>query len=860
MIRTAVKGMLARKLRTILTSLAIVMGVGIVSAAYILTDTWQGAADKLSTAAYDDVGAVVTTRAAFDVSADQSGGNRPPLPDSVLADVRAVPEVGVAVGDVSDQVRIVGADGKAIGGDGGSPSFAEGVDARTPGAVALSPFELKSGRFPRADREVAIDASTARKEHLSVGERIGVSGHGPVQHFTVVGTATFGSVESLGGATAAIFDLRQAQALTGKRGKLDSILVSARDGVSDAELRQAIASVLPHTLQVESAQDQDRFGLDGLKDGLGIVQKILLGFGFIALFVGGFVIFNTLAITVAQRSRDFALLRTIGASRRQVLGSVVLEAMVTGLVASAIGIALGLGLTEGLSAAFKAFDIELPESDMVLANRTVIVALLFGTGITTAAGLVPALRATRVEPVTALREGAVGSQRRSHRVPIAGGVISAVGIAALVYGIFGSGVSVEGRLAGIGAGTFILFIGVAMFSSRLVPPLASIVGRPAERIARTAGRLARENAMRNPGRTAATAAALMIGIALVTFVAILGQGLRTSFSASWDKQLRTDYVATAKDGWTPIPDRTANALAKTPGVAAVTTVHEDQAKAFGEIIAVSGIEPRTVQSALRFHWKAGSGASLRSLGDDGAIVTKGFAEEHDLAAGERFRMTSAAGKRLDLRVAGIDDRPEFNPLELADVSIGRGLFDRRFEAKDPRLVFVKLEPGAGAASKRSLERAIAPYPGAFLRTSDEFEELNQSWIDGMVGILYAMLGLSVIVSLFGIVNTLALAVLERTREIGTLRAVGMTRRQVRRMMRHESVIVALIGAVLGMTVGLVLAALVTHALSGEGLEFSIPAGSLVAFLVVAVVAGMLAAILPARRASRLNVLEALQYE
>ena len=857
MIRTAVKGMMARKLRTILTSLAIVMGVGMVTAAYVLTDTWHGAADKLSSAAYDNVDAVVTTRQAFEVSADQTGGKRPPFPESVLADVRAVPGVGVAVGDISDEVRLIGSDGKAIGGDG--PSFAEGVDARTPGAAELSPFQLRSGRFARAAGEVAVDAATARKEHLSVGQHIGVSAHGAEQRFTIVGIATFGSVKSLGGATAAIFDLRQAQALTGKRGKLDSILVSARDGVSAAQVRHAIAPVLPHALDVESAQEQDRFGLDGLKSGLGIVQKILVAFGLIALFVGGFVIFNTLAITVAQRSRDFALLRTIGASRRQVLGSVVLEAALTGLAASAIGIAVGLGLNEGLNAALKAFNVDLPESNMVLANRTVILALGFGVGVTTVAGLIPAVRATRVEPVTALREGAVASQRHSRRIPIAGAVISVLGIAGLMYGMFASDVSIGGRLGAIGVGTLTLFIGVAMLSSRLVRPLASIVGRPAERLGRTAGRLARENAMRNPGRTAATAAALMIGIALVTFVAILGQGLRTSFSSSWDEQVSTDYVVTAKDGWTPIPDPTAHALAKTPGVATVTTVHEDQARAFGKVMTVDGIDPRTVESALHFQWKAGSASALRSLGTDGAIVTKRFAKDHDLAAGERFRMTSPSGKRLDLRVTGIDARPEFNPLNLAQVSIGRGLFERSFEERDPRLVFVRLD-GSAPATEHALKQVVDRYPGSYLRTSYEFEELNQSWIDGMVGLLYAMLGLSVIVSLFGIVNTLALAVLERTRELGTLRAVGMTRRQVRRMMRHESIIVALIGAVLGMAVGLVLAALVTHSLSGEGLELSIPGKTLVAFLIVAIVAGMLAAILPARRASRLNVLEALAYE
>ena len=300
----------------------------------------------------------------------------------------------------------------------------------------------------------------------------------------IVGTATFGSVESLGGATAAIFDLRQAQLLTGKQGRLDSILVRARDGVAPAELRQAIVACCRADLQVESAASQDRFGLDGLKEGLNIIQKFLVAFGLIALFVGGFVIFNTLAITVAQRSRDFALLRTIGASRRQVLGSVVLEAVVTGLVASVVGVAVGLGLTEGVSAAFKALDVELPENDTVLATRTLVVSLLFGVGVTTLAGLIPAVRATRVEPVAALREGAIPTSRGSRRTPIAGAVLSAIAVAALVYGMFAGGVSVGGRLAAIGVGTLILFVGVAMLSSRLVPPLASVVGRPAERIAR----------------------------------------------------------------------------------------------------------------------------------------------------------------------------------------------------------------------------------------------------------------------------------------------------------------------------------------------------------------------------------------
>jgi putative ABC transport system permease protein len=855
MTRAALKGMLARKLRTALTAIAVVLGVAMVSGAYVLTDTMLNAADGLSAAAYENVDAVVSTHRAFEPIEDGPAETRP-LPGALVRTVRAVPEVGIAAGEISGDARLVGRDGKPIG-SAGSPAFASGVDVRTPGATRLSPFRVTRGRFPRDAHEVAIDAQTAKKEHLTTGDTIGVAARGAVLPYRIVGVVGFGDVTSIGDATAAVFDLRAAQQLLGKRGQVDSILVAARDGASAAQVRRAIAPALPRGVDVRSAQADDRFDIGGLRDGLRIIRSFLVAFGGVALFVGGFVIFNTLSITVAQRARELAMLRTVGASRRQVLASVVLEAVVIGLIGSVVGIACGLGLAAGLSALFRSMGLDLPHTDTVLAARTIAVSLGVGVGVTTVAGLVPAIRATRVEPVVALREGTSPLGHHSRHLGPAAMATTALGVGGLAYGMFAGGLGASERLAAIGIGCLVLFVGVALLSARIARPLASALGRPARRIGGPAGTLARETAMRNPGRTAATAAALMIGLALVTFVAVLGQGLRSSSGSSLERQLDAHYVVTGRDGYTPVTPEAAAALRTAAGAGTVVAIREDQMRAFGHTTLVDGIDPATIGRVYRFHWSAGS---LQALGRDGAIVTKRFADDNGLGLGERFAATAPSGRRIGLRVAGIDARPEFNPLSLADVSIPAARFDAAFQARKHRYVFVRTAGGATAATTRSLEQALAPYPDTKLQTTEQYRAGQDKNVRDFLSLLYVLLALSVLVSVLGIVNTLVLAVFERTRELGLLRAVGMTRRQVRRMIRHESVIVALIGATLGLAVGLFLAALVTAALAGEGLTFAVPVGTLVAFLVVAVLAGILAAILPARRAARLDVLAALQYE
>jgi putative ABC transport system permease protein len=435
-----------------------------------------------------------------------------------------------------------------------------------------------------------------------------------------------------------------------------------------------------------------------------------------------------------------------------------------------------------------------------------------------------------------------------------------VGVAVLAYGMFGSGVSITGRLASIGFGSVVLFFGVALFSPRLVRPLASSLGRPPERFGGAPGRLARENSMRNPTRVAVTASALMIGLALVTFVAVLGQGLRHSYGASLNKQIHTDYLLTAQDGFSPFPPEVADSLRRNPAVSTLTTIRENQVKAFGKKVTIDRIEPDTVAANYHFHWKPGSDAALAALGSTGAIVNYDFAKDHHLTVGKRLQALASDGTRVELVVRGIDKPPSFNPLGLGKIYVAPALFDHTFPTQRNRFVLFDTRGGASAATTASLKTALKPFPEAKLFTQASFRKQQDKNLNQFLGLLYVLLALSVIVSLFGIVNTLVLSVFERTREIGMLRAIGMTRRQVRRMIRYESVIVALIGSLLGMVVGIFLSGLVTAALAGEGLTFSLPVGTLIGFLIVAALAGVAAAVLPARRAARLNVLEALQYE
>jgi putative ABC transport system permease protein len=926
MIRFALKGLAGRKLRATLTALAIVLGVAMVSGTYVLTDSIETAFDSIFTDVRQGSNVVISGKSAFDLS-EGSGSTAPTFDESLLRRVRELPEVEEAEGGVDGEAQLIGDDGKVIV-YGGAPNLGFSI---ANGESRFNPLTLVEGEWP-GPNEVVVDEATADKEDFALGDTVGVQAEGPAQRLRISGLVRFGSVSTIGGATLAGFDLPTAQELFDKRGKLDEIAVAAKPGVADAELAAAVREILPSNAQVLSAEDQAQEDAEETNEFIGFFRNFLLAFGGIALFVGSFVIANSLSITIAQRTREFATLRTIGASRRQVLTSIVIESLVVGVLASFVGLLLGLGLASGLFELFDAVGFTLPNSGLVFANRTIVVCLLVGVVVTLLASLRPAIRATRVPPIAAVREGATLPESRLARFRTVGSaLLTGLGFASLLWGLFGPGLGVTGVLLWMGVGALLIFFGVALLSVRFIRPLATSVGPPGAwllvlmaivvwplftlpywllrygafgdapagkragafvlgallnpllllivlaMIVRravsswkpeqfefpgvlpdpTMNRLATENSRRNPQRTASTAAALMIGLALVTLVSLLAAGITSTFRDAVDELWgQAEYAITAENNFSPIPIEAAETVAKLDSVEAVGSVRTGEARVFDETIFATAVTPET-STIFTMEWKEGSQQVLATLGDDGAFVDDGYADDHALAVGSPVEVTFATGERKRFIVKGIFDPPAggspFGP-----VTISAATWDRFNERPRNLYSFVRMRGGQTDANLATLQRTLADFPNAKAQTREDFVDNQISGLSAILNILYVLLALSVVVSLFGIINTLVLTVFERTREIGMLRAIGMTRRQVRRMIRQESVITALIGGALGIVLGIVLAALLIARV--EFIDFSLPVGSLIVFTVAAILVGIVAAIAPARRAARLDVLKALQYE
>jgi len=852
-IRVALRGLLGRKLRAVLTAVAIVLGVAMISGTYVLTDTIKAAFGTVFTQVYKNTDAVVTAKSA--IGKDNNNNGLPPsFSEALLPKVQALPGVSEATGGVSDFAYLVGRDNKVISGHG-APPLAFSIHPH--GDQHFNPLTLISGTWPVGPHEIAIDANTASKKHYKVGDTIGVVAHGPQHHFRITGTVKIGGVSSLGGATMAIFDFPVAQRLFHKVGKLDAIDVAAKPGISPAELVREIKPLLPVNAQVRTGQAEAKQATKDTNGFLSIIQDFLLAFGGVALFVGSFVIANTLSITIAQRTRELATLRTLGATRRQVMGSVLIEALVIGSLASVTGLFLGLALAKGLNALFVSFGIDLPQAGTVFATRTIVVALGVSVVITILAALRPAFRATRVPPISAVREGAILPTSLFARFGMPAALVTIGGsVTLMLIGLFVSGLSTTDRLLAIGIGAAAMFVGVAMLAKTLVPPLALALGWPATRIGGAAGSLARSNAMRNPQRTASTASALMIGLALVTLVSVLAAGLKSSFESAVNDLFTGNYAVTATDNFSPVSTASANAVRRVPGVTVVAGVRAGQAKAFGKKMFITAVPP-DVSKVIDVKWQAGSAAVPAELKQDGAFVTKDYAKKHNLAVGSPISVETPTGTTMHLTLRGIFAPPKGGS-PYGDITISTQRFDAEYPNPQNIFAFVNIAGGVTAANTAKLEAALKGFPEAKVASESQFKKNQEQGIDMLLNLLYVLLSLSIVISLFGIVNTLILTVFERTRELGMLRAVGMTRRQVRRMIRHESIVTALIGAALGIPVGIVLALMVGKAIKFSA--FSIPVGTLLAFVVAAIVAGIVAAIFRARRAGRLNVLEALQYE
>jgi putative ABC transport system permease protein len=850
-IKIALKGLARRKLRAALTAIAIVLGVALITGTYVLTDSIKGAFGGIFTSVYRGTDATVTGKSAFTLS-NNGTTTAPPFAQSLLPKIRALPDVQDAVGGVGGLAHLIVND--KVVHFGGAPNLGFSVDPTRP---ELNTLTLVDGKWPGAN-QIVIDQATAKKENLEVGQTIGVQANGPTLRMRISGFVHFGGAASLGGATLSGFDLPTAQRLFQRVGKLDQIRAKAKAGVSPAKLAAEIRTILPPRTQVKTGAAQAKSDAKDTESFLNFLQDFLLAFGAIALFVGSFVIANSLSITITQRTRELATLRTLGATRRQVRRSIFIEALVMGTLASIVGIGVGLGLGVGLFKLFDAVGFTLPNDGLVLHTRTVVVALLVGIIVTILASLRPAFRATRVQPIAAVREGAELPPGRFHKYRAVGSaLLTALGFALLLYGLFGHNLGTKQILLYMGLGTLLVFLGVSLLSARFARPLAWALGAPASRFGGAAGALARDNARRNPQRTASTASALMIGLALVTLVAVIAAGITKSFRGAVNDLWISGYAITAQNNFDPIPVAAGNAAAHAPGVQAIANVRGGDAEIFGGVHQATAVNPGGSQ-IFRINWlDGGSNTVIAKLGRRGAFVDDGFAKTHHLAIGSPLTLTAPTGRSVDLHVIGIF-KPPTGGSPFGPVTISDAVWDGLYDAPQNIYSFVRMRGGENDANLAALTKALKSFPNAKVQTKQQFIDNQISGLNAILNVLFVLLALSVIVSLFGIVNTLVLTVYERTREIGMLRAVGMTRRQVRRMIRYESVITALMGGVIGIVLGLVLGGLLASRV--DFIVFALPWGQVIIFAVAAVVVGLLAAIFPARRASRLNVLEALQYE
>jgi len=854
MLALSLRGITTRKLRTALTAFAVVLGVALVSGTYMLTDTINSSFDEVFQTANRNVDVAITPTRVFGSDNEGNVVTPRPLPASLLERVRDVPGVALASGSVFELGQIYDKDDEPLIGNG-PPMF---ISDTTP--KRFDPFVYVDGNAPRGPREVALDKFSADKAGYKVGDTIRLSGEGPQEAFRLVGITKFGDADSLGGAAVAIVTPPVAQGLLDLHDEFTTIQVAAEPGTTPSELAAAIRAVVPaRVATVRTGEQQAASDSQDIKDNLSFLRTFLFVFAGIALFVGAFLIANTFSITVAQRVREFALLRMIGANRRQVLRAVVGEAFVIGFVGAVIGFLAGFGIAPGLKGLFTLFGADFPANGIVLLPRTVIVSLLLGTVITLVSAFAPALRATRVAPITALQDAATLSKGRAARwrTPLAAAV-AVLGIAILCFGLFGSAKGGDAA-ALVGVGAAVVFIGVGLLASLIVRPLSLAVGLPLERLRGVSGRLARENATRNPRRTASTSAALMIGVALVAFMTIFAAGLKASIADAVDLGLKGQLIVQTTN-FSPTPAAARGVLSAVDGVDTVSGVRFTKAIVAGEGRPnVTGVDPQTIGDVFNVDWVDGSAATLRALRPDEVLLSQRWSEDHDRGVGDTLRVTTPTGARLDARVAGVyDDDANL----LGALTFPNAVLATAFNVRGDAFLMAATTPGLDVeAVKDRADRIVsAAFPSIEVLTKDEFVERQEGQVNRLLQLIYVLLALALLIAGFGIVNTLYLTIHERTRELGMLRAIGTSRGQVKRMVRYEAVITAMIGAVLGLVLGAIFAVLVTIPLKSEGFTISIPVIQLIILLILAAIFGVIAAIWPARRAARLDVLNALAYE
>jgi putative ABC transport system permease protein len=861
MFKIALQSLLARKLRLVTTALAVILGVAFTAGTLVLTDTMSNIFNNLSASVYQGTDALVRAKAVFD-GPNQMGEQRPNIDASLVPALSHVPGVAAAAGSAFGYTRLLGKDGKPIGNPANGAPTLGGNWGTVPG---LNPFHLVAGHAPQAPDEVVIDKHSATTGHLKMGDTTTVIANGPPLRVRIVGLAGFGSADNLAGASVVLFTTPVAQRLVAEPGKFSTIGFVADRGVSQQQLVSNLQRALPPGTEALTGAAAIKEQQDQFQKALSIFSKFFLIFAVVALVVGAYIILNTFAITVAQRTRENGLLRALGASRRQVLASVLTEALAVGVIAALLGLAAGVAVAAGLKALLSAFGLTLPAGSLVVNARTVVASLVIGIGVTLIAAISPARKAAKVPPVAAMQEATVGSTGYgSKQRLIVGLAILALGVAALFTGLFGH---VSSAFLVVGLGVLLVFLGVSVLGRTIALPLSRAIGAPLPRVKGVTGTLARENTMRNPKRTAASASALMIGVGLIAFISIFASSAKASISATIDRTFTGDFVinsgaGASGGGVTPALAQRLNTL---PQVAAATGERTGSMLIFGQPTMIAAVDPRTAGQIFNVSPVQGS---IGALGADGIAVYSGDATKHHLTLGSPvsvvFRDTGPQTLRVALIYGDNQAAPSANPGSKTSYFLGTPGFDANFAAPHfDTQVFVKKAPGVSSAAALAAVKTVAARyaPGSTVQDQAAYKAEQTKGINQVLALIYTLLALAIVIALLGIGNTLALSIFERTRELGVMRAVGMTRGQLRGTIRWESVIIALQGTVLGLVVGVFFGWALVRAQRSQGLSvFSVPWLTLLIIILLAGLAGVVAAILPSRRAAKLNVLRAIVTE
>lgn len=842
--RATLSSIASHKLRLFSTALAIIVGVAFVTGTLILSDTLRGTFDELFGQANDAIDvAVQGPENGTDPFTGETLHN--PVAEDLIGQIESLDDVAVVSPEVSGTAQLIDPDGEPVGGFG-PPT----IGFSAPTSDLLDTPKLREGRFPTQAGEVALDVATAESQVVGVGDTVQIVVDGPVQSFTVTGLVGFGDLDSMAGATIVVFEPAQAFEFYGSDEGFDILYVVAADGVGNGQLRDEVAQVVPADFEVQTGAQLSEGQSTEIADGLGFFTTALLVFAGVALFVGAFLIANTFSIILAQRTRELALLRAVGASRRQILASVLGEAFATGLIGSLVGFGVGVALASGLYALLDAFGISLPQGDLVVTAGTFTVAVVLGVVLTTVVAVFPAVRSTRVPPVAALQAVAAPPP------PSRGVVRYSFGAVLFLAGVAGLALSITNGtgLSAVGAAAVLTLIGAAVLAPLVTRPLLVALGAPLSASRGIQGQLATENALRSPRRTAATASALMIGLALVSFVAIMAASFTKSVETTIADSFTGDFQI-ASQGFIPGQTDPGPALVEevraVDGVDVATTQSFAIAQYEGDDVFLSGYDADVIDRVLSV--TVIDGAQDRLL-DTGLAIGKDVADAQDLAVGSPVELTFPDAEPAELTVGAVF---ESNPLA-GNWVVAQDVVD------GDTLVFgtliVELSDGTDASTVRPrIEQVLEAYPTLELQDLTQVQDSITSQINQLLGLMSALLGLSVIVALFGIVNTLGLSVFERTRELGLLRAIGASRAQVRSMIRWESVLIALLGAVFGLIIGVLFAWILVLAIGeDQNLILAVPAGQLVAGLLAAAIAGVVAAIIPARRASRIDILRSLE--